>query len=242
MKMKFRNRPCSGILLLSMKYMKEHAKSIIVIGALLILSFILFAYVDAEAMRLAIESAGPWAPILYIIAKISTVVFAPLSGTILYVFSVPIFGFWPAVAYSLIGDFIGATITFYLSRFYGRPVVQYFMGQKNMIHIENALEIMSTRKGFVSMRLAAISMPEIASYAAGLTKIAYTPFILIHMGVNLFPTFVLCATGLFIGSDTPAWLSAVGIATVGLVTVGSIAVFVFMLKRENDKKKNTTSL
>lgn len=220
------------------KYLREHWVSIFVIALIVVLSVGTF-FVDLNAVRESIEEAGIWAPVLYILAKTSTVVFAPLSGTALYVFSVPLFGFWKGILYSFIGDLIGAIITFYLSRFFGRPIVRYFAGKKNMDYIENALKVMSTTKGFVSMRLAALSMPEIASYAAGLTTINFWFFITIHMAIDIVPILVMTAPGLFFTNHLPAWLVVTGVVAAGLVTIVSIAIFVYMLKRANKQSPHS---
>jgi uncharacterized membrane protein YdjX (TVP38/TMEM64 family) len=218
----------------TMKYLKDHMVSIIILGILVVLSFGSF-FIDLNTIRQSIEAAGVWAPVFYILAKTSTVVFAPLSGTALYVFSVPLFGFWHGVLYSFIGDFIGAVITFYISRFFGRPVVGYFAGKKNMPHIEDALELMGTPKGFITMRIAALSMPEIASYAGGLTKINFGFFITIHMLVDIIPILVMTSPGLFFTQHFPAWVVTLGVISAGAVTIGSIMIFIFMLKRAHKK-------
>lgn len=217
-----------------MKYIKDHIVSIVVIAIVAVLSIGSF-FIDLKALQETIANAGPWAPILYILAKSSTVIFAPLSGTALYVFSVPLFGFWPGVVYSFLGDLIGAVVTFYISRLFGRPVVEYFAGKKNMPHIEDALLLMATPKGFLTMRLAALSMPEIASYAAGLTPINFGFFIVVHMVVDIIPILVMSSLGLFFTTHLPAWVVSLGIILAVLVTVVSIGIFVFMLKRVHKK-------
>jgi uncharacterized membrane protein YdjX (TVP38/TMEM64 family) len=217
-----------------MKYIKDHIVSIVVIVIVAVLSIGSF-FIDLQALQEAIANAGPWAPILYILAKSSTVIFAPLSGTALYVFSVPLFGFWPGVLYSFMGDLIGAVVTFYISRLFGRPVVEYFAGKKNMPHIEDALTLMATPKGFLTMRIAALSMPEIASYAAGLTPINFGFFIVVHMAVDIIPILVMSSLGLFFTTHLPAWVVSLGIIMALLVTVVSIGIFIFMLKRVHKK-------
>lgn len=220
-----------------MKYLKDHVVSIIVIGLILVLSIGSF-FIDLKGLQEIIQNAGIWAPILYILIKSSTVIFAPLSGTALYIFSVPLFGFWQGVLYSFLGDLIGAIVTFYLSRFFGRPVVSYFAGKKYMSKIEDALSLMATPKGFLTMRIAAVSMPEIASYAAGLTKINFWFFIVVHMAVDIIPILVMTSPGLLFTEEIPAWVLSVGIVLAFVVTVVSIGVFMFMLKREHKKNEN----
>lgn len=223
------------------KYFKDHWVSILIIIIVAMLSIGSF-FIDINTFKEYIAAAGVWAPIIYILAKISTVVFAPLSGTALYVFSVPLFGFWYGVMYSLIGDLIGAIITFYISRLFGRPIVSYFAGKKNMEYIENSLILMGTKKGFVTMRLAALTMPEIASYAAGLTAINFTFFITVHMAIIVVPVFVMSSLGLFFIKDMPTWLIATGVIAATLITIISVGIFVYMLKRVNTKQSKTTSI
>ncbi len=225
----------------TMKYIKDHIVSIIVLAILALLSFGSF-FIDLSAMKKTIESAGVLAPVLYILIKSSTVIFAPLSGTPLYVFSVPLFGFWYGVLYSFIGDLLGAIVTFYISRFFGRPVVSYFAGKKNMPHIEDALELMATPKGFLAMRLAAVSMPEIASYAAGLTKINFWFFITVHMLVDIVPILVMTSIGLFFTQEFPTWMVVLGVVSAGVVTIISILIFVFMLKKTHARHIKNKSL
>ncbi len=215
-------------------YIKKHLGSIIILGILALVSFGSF-FIDLNELQESIKSAGVWAPLLYIVIKSSTVIFAPLSGTPLYIFSVPLFGFWKGVLFSVIGDFIGAIITFYISRFFGRPVVSYFAGKNNMEYIEKALLVMGTKKGFITMRLAAISMPEIASYAAGLTSINFLFFIIVHMLVHFIPVLIVSSIGLIFREHLPAWLVTLGIISVSIVTIISIGIFIFMLKKTQDK-------
>ncbi len=224
-----------------MNYLKDHIGSIVVICLVGLLSIGSF-FVDLNAVKDFIASAGIWAPVFYILTKASTVILAPLSGTALYVFSVPLFGFWKAITLSLIGDCIGAVVTFYLSRLFGRPVVEYFAGKKNMPFIEDSLALMATPKGFISMRLAAMGMPEIASYAAGLTSINFLFFICVHMIVGIIPVIVISLPGLFFTQNFPGWFMGLGIILIGAVTIVSIAIFVFLLKhmhRRNNKNKDS---
>lgn len=221
-----------------MDFLKEHWSSILVLALILLFTVVAF-FVDLEALQKIIESAGIWGPIVYVLAKSSVVIFAPLSGTPLYILSVPVFGFWTGLGYSLLGDFIGATVTFYLSRFFGQPVIKHFTGKKNLKYIESVLDIMSTYKGFISIRFATLTTPEIASYAAGLTKLRFRDFIFIHMLVDLIPVLVMMSPGLVISQKLPAWSGAFIIGGAVIVTVASMIVFVRMVKRKADERSSS---
>lgn len=207
-----------------MNFIRKHIASFIVLLLVIVLSVASF-FIDIEPFRDSIESAGIFAPILYILIKSSTVIFAPLSGTALYILSVPVFGFWYGLLYSFLGDLLGSIVAFYISRFFGRPVVKYFVGKKHMVYVENSLEFMSTLKGFFILRLGLLAMPEVAAYAAGLTKIKFLPFIIIHMGIDLFPIIILTSPGLFIESSLP--VGVIISVMVIAVAVTLINLFIF---------------
>jgi uncharacterized membrane protein YdjX (TVP38/TMEM64 family) len=206
---------------------------LLIIAALSVASF----FIDLESVQETIRNSGPLAPILYILIKSSTVIFAPLSGTALYILSVPVFGFWYGLLYSFLGDLLGAIVSFYISRIFGRPIVKYFTGKKNMIYIEKSLQIMSTTKGFFVLRLGTLTMPEVASYAAGLTKIKFLPFILIHMGVDIIPIVVMTLPGLLIQEGVTLPFIGIIIAVGVLVTVVNLGVFTMMIKKAVEKEE-----
>lgn len=89
--------------------------------------FALALFFDFEVLRGYIERAGIWAPVLFIALKASTVVIAPLSGGPLYPLVGAFFGFFPGLIYAIIGDIIGYTLAFFISRKLGHPVVAKLM-------------------------------------------------------------------------------------------------------------------
>jgi len=218
-----------------MHYLRKYWSSIFVISIILIFS-IGSLFIDLKTFQLYVEGAGIWAPFLYILLKSSTVIFAPLSGTALYIFSVPIFGFWWAILYSFIGDLIGAVVTFYIARIYGKPIVAYFIGRKNLKYVYAALDIMSTPKGFLSLRFATITTPEIASYSAGLSTLPFKKFIFIHMLIDSIPTLTLSFFGLLFTEKIPLAIT-ITIATVAIIVTGvSTYVFIRMVKKHSDSQ------
>lgn len=217
-----------------MNFLRKNIVSIVIVLLVIALSVGSF-FIDINSIKDAIESAGVWAPIFYILIKSSTVIFAPLSGTPLYVFSVPIFGFWLGLLYSFLGDLLGSIVSFYISRLFGRPVVKYFTGKNNMVYVEKSLEIMSTIKGFLILRFATLTMPEISSYAAGLSKIKFLPFIIIQMLVDLIPVLVLTSSGLLIGHTVPIWFISTIIILGICISIGNVIFFAYTIKKEIKK-------
>lgn len=187
----------------------------------------LFAIAHAigdDELRGFVEDAGPWGWLVLILAKASTMIFAPLSGGLLYPLAGSLYGFWTGWLLVIIGDFIGGTVTFWLSRLWGRTLTERFLGN-DVAFLNKALELMGSVKGFLIARIMMISLPELATYAAGLTRISYLPFVAIHVIVGLVPSSILTATGSYI-IEGNFWGTGITLGIMSLL--GAAATFSFM--------------
>ena len=137
-----------------------------------------------------IYSFGIWAPIIFVLLKISTLVIAPLSGTPLYFIAGSLFGNLNGLILSLLGDFLGSTICFFLSRFYGHKIVKTLAGDKFFEKVMNTVAVLKDSKSFIKARVTLIIMPEILAYASGFSKINFLTFSFINIIFYLFVDFV----------------------------------------------------
>jgi uncharacterized membrane protein YdjX (TVP38/TMEM64 family) len=156
--------------------------------------FGIFHYFGVTDIQNRIEEAGVWAPVLFVLAKIATLVLAPLSGGPVYLIAGALFGFWKGVLLVIIGDVIGGTIAFFLSRFFGRTLVERMLGNGSSM-LARALRMAGTTKGFILMRIFFAPIQEVACYAAGLTRIPFPTFLLIHGLIGVVPTMLLVGLG-----------------------------------------------
>ena len=93
--------------------------------------------IGLDRIRDAIASAGPLAPLIYILIKILTFVVAPLSAGPLQLSSGILFGLVPGALYTLIAETIGGSINFWLARRFGRPVVERLVGKDDMPRVDS---------------------------------------------------------------------------------------------------------
>jgi uncharacterized membrane protein YdjX (TVP38/TMEM64 family) len=220
---------------------RETLKNLAFLALALGAIFLLAHYFDFAEVRRYIDSAGAWGPLVLVVAKASTIVVAPLSGSPLYPLAGAVWGFWKAFGLLVLGDAIGSTIAFYISRVYGKSLAERMMGGERGLLAE-ALEMMGTVRGFALARLAFASFPEIAAYGAGLTKIHYVPFITIHIAVSLVPNTILTALGtLLVEGGGPLFFA--GLFGVGALVSGvSFFLFYKLLERERvQKSRNAKS-
>ena len=168
---------------MSLQFLKNKKESItqiiwfVVVTALFVFSFKLLR---SGELQTVLENLGFWAPFLVIVLKMTTLIIAPLGGTPIYVLSGAVFG--PTLGFILVmvGDILGSSVCFFISRKYGERVLKTFVGENNLDQVLKTVNIISTTKSFIKARLGFVSMPELLSYAAGLSKIKFSTFTLIN--------------------------------------------------------------
>ncbi len=190
---------------------------VIVFGLIIAASFL----IDISQLKQLILTAGIWAPVIFVLLKILTIVIAPLSGSPLYPLVGLFFGFWPGVFYVAIGDFLGYSFAFFISRICGQKAVMRLISKNENGLMARMVEKIGTGKGFFQACLTCFALPELLSYAAGLSKLAYWKFILILWPASVIGTSLLVFAGAsFDISQQPLLIS------LAVPALGSLCVFV----------------
>jgi uncharacterized membrane protein YdjX (TVP38/TMEM64 family) len=216
--------------------MPKHSFGFVVI---LVLMGLLFFFFDLDQVRAIVEKGGIWGPIAFILAKASTIVIAPISGSAIYPMAGAVFGFWHGFIYIFIGDAIGSAIAFWISRTYGIAVAQRFMGSSDGGYLTHVLEYLNSWRGLIEARIFFSALPEAVAYAAGLSKLPFLKFIVVQMGLAI-PTIALMVYfgSLLHLSDNPLIMGAVlGLGAILMLAGGSL--FLLQVKRRMRKQKET---
>ncbi len=213
---------------------KKNTIKLLFLVIFLVFLTVIFSFIDNEYLQKSVLSAGIWAPLVFIFLKSITVILAPLSGSFLYIIATPIFGFWNGLFYALMGDILGATVTFYISRIFGKDLMEKFAGSTTPL-IYKMVKSMGTVKGFLYARFALIAVPEVASYAAGLTAISFWRFLPIHMLIDLIPILFMMSPGILTKYATVYHsLLIIGIGTI--VAIFGMFLFYKYTYKENENK------
>lgn len=197
--------------------------------------YAVFRHFGITEVQTAVENAGVWAPLVLILAKASTIIIAPLSGSPLYPLAGALFGFWEGVLWLVIGDMIGGTVAFYLSRIFGRSIVEKMLGDAEEKFLARVLRMVGTVKGFLVARVCFAPMPEVVAYGAGLTRLNFVPFILIYVPIGLIPTMILAGLGSFLVAD--AWWVLPAVIGLGVIFVPLGAFLFRFVLNEWDKTR-----
>src|SRR3989344_452748 len=203
----------------------------ITIFALILLAF----FIDLDSVKTWIEKAGVWGPIVFIILKASTIIVAPLSGAALFPLAGLFFGFWPGILYVEIGDFVGYTISFFISRIFGQKIVLKILSNKEGSLLSRIIEHVSTPKGFFQACLTLFAMPELLSYGAGLSRLPYLNFILIITPLSIVASSLLVFFGSILDINSNSILLSFGIPIIGaLVIIAGGTIFVRSVNKKNN--------
>lgn len=137
--------------------------------------FDIFSFTSPSEIRDYVLSFGSFAPIVFII--LFTIV--PLTlfpDALLAIAGGLIFGLFEGSLYIMIGALCGATLSFYISRFYGSWLKEKLKNEKLLNLDKNIKE-----NGFLIiflLRLIPLVPFDIISYSAGFSSIRYKDFIL----------------------------------------------------------------
>jgi uncharacterized membrane protein YdjX (TVP38/TMEM64 family) len=178
--------------------------------------------VDIEDMRAFIENAGPYAPLAFILAKIAAVVIAPISGGPLYPIVGLFFGFWPGLLYVVIGDAIGYTIAFFISRTFGYPVVKRIIADREEGLLAKIVTHVGTTRGFLHMCLTCFAVPELIAYGTGLSRLRYLTFITIIVPLSSIGAAALVFAGSTLDTAAYPLVLSLGVPILAgvVITVG----------------------
>lgn len=142
-----------------------------------ILLYIWGKQIPEEEIGYFVQSAGPWAPIAWIIIHQISYVIAPISGLPFLVAGFYLFG-KTVIIYTYFFVLIGATINFWISRIWGRTLVSKFAGKDAIKKIDK----LSKEYGVITLiaaRMLQGGIGDFVSYAYGLTPMKFSTYILI---------------------------------------------------------------
>ncbi len=190
--------------------------------------FILNLYTQQglETIKNYILAVGFWGPLASIFLMVlHTIIFIP-SEIILFA-NVYTFGFYLGILYTWVGSMLGAYLSFYLARLYGRPFVDRFISKGKVRQFDDWLEKKGVF-GFFLLRLVPLFSFNLLNYSAGLTKISVWQFTW-STGIGILPPTIVMA-----------WLyenavnNSLGILILMLSAIGILSIKLYNNKRKKD--------
>lgn len=177
-------------------------------------------YLTAQALGDFLETAGYWAPILFMaIYAVGVCVFLP--GTLLTGLGAAIFGAYWGFVYVWIGAMLGASAAFFIGRTLGREFAASLIGDR-LKKYDDAIE----RNGFATvlyLRLVYFPFTPM-NFGMGLTKVHFRDYFFgTGLGI-IVGTFIFT---FFIGTLKEVWASGNWGELISFKVFFSIGLFVF---------------
>lgn len=195
---------------------KNLAFILITVGA----AYWLIVSIGIDSLERIVAEAGIWGPLAVIALKMATIIIVPLSGGPVYAIAGAAFGFWQGFAITFVGDVLGFSAAFYLSRIFGRKIINVFVPRTQFPFIEKLLVQGSALKSFLKARLAFSGFPEVFAYAAGLTNIPFFIFIVAQMAFHMPFSALVVLFGNALLTGNPLFFIAATITALLLAVVG----------------------
>lgn len=176
--------------------------------------------IGIDGLKQIVARAGVWGPLAVIVMKMTTIIFVPLSGGPVYAIAGAAFGFWKGFIIASIGDVLGFATTFYLSRIFGRKIIDTFIPRAQYPFVDKLLTQGSATRSFLKARLAFVGFPEVFSYAAGLTTIPFFIFIVAQMALHIPASAFVVLFGNALLTDNPFLFAGAAVVATILAIIG----------------------
>ncbi|WP_330392661.1 TVP38/TMEM64 family protein [Geosporobacter subterraneus] len=131
--------------------------------------------VDVEAMKEYILSFGIWAPVISFLLMIFQSVAAPLPAFVITFANAGLFGWVKGAILSWSSAMAGAALCFYISRYYGREVVEKLTSKFALENIDAFFDKYGKYAILIARLLPFVSF-DVVSYGAGLTSMSFWSF------------------------------------------------------------------
>lgn len=189
----------------------------------------------------AVNSWGPFAPILYILLQVLQTVVAPIPGQIVGSIGGFLFGPW-GILWTSIGTLIGCWIVFKVARRFGRPLLEKLFKKSAIDKFDFIINAKSASLVLFAIFLLPGFPDDIICYIAGLTSLSIKRLMVIVI-LGRFPVIVLTN---YIGAEVGTNFVMVALVAVVAVLILGIGIWqreriMSFLKREatSDKSQNS---
>ena len=180
--------------------MRKRVVPLLFIVVISLLLYLLSRSFSEKEIITFINDAGFFAPVVYILLTLLTLVIAPFSGTPIIFAGYYAFG-QRVIFYSIVAAYISYVLNFWIARKWGRTIVGKFVGKEDMKKVDE----LTKDYGIVTLvflRIFQGSINDFVSFAMGLTNMKFKIYLVVSLLASV-PGTVLWYY-LSLNADTPA--------------------------------------
>ncbi|MEM0979801.1 MAG: VTT domain-containing protein [Cyanobacteria bacterium P01_H01_bin.58] len=171
-------------------------------------------------LRDQVDQLGAWAPLGIFLLRFTSVVIPALPGTAYSILSGGLLGFTQGLIVICVADLLSCSLSFFLSRRYGRSLVQRLVGDAFMHRIDTLSQRHLERNFFLLTGCLMTGFFDFVCYGVGLTKaswLRFLPALVISIAVSN-PPIVALGAGLLEGGKLLLGFALLGIFGLAIVT------------------------
>jgi uncharacterized membrane protein YdjX (TVP38/TMEM64 family) len=172
--------------------------------------------IPQEKIRMAVENAGIYAPLIFILASLISYIIAPLSNMPVMAAGHYSFGSEKIIIYGFVAGILAAITNFWVARIWGVKLVKKLVGKKTLVQINELAEDYGLGT-LLMVRLFAWGFNDVISYAAGFTNINFKPYFIITVIAMVPGTIIMLYATRYIENTTQFVLINLGLTTVFLL-------------------------
>ncbi len=139
--------------------------------------------------------SGNWGILLILILRCTSIVIPILPGTYCLLISGYLFGLVNGLLISFIADLVACSISFFLSRKFGRKILKRIMSKKYLNKFESLSKNYLEKNFFLLTGFLMTGWFDFVSYGVGLTKLRWRKFLLALFVSILLSDLPFVATG-----------------------------------------------
>jgi len=214
-----------------MKNFKRFAAVMIVLAIIgLVFYFVAVSFQNPQQVEEFINEFGAWGPLIVILLITLEVILAPIPGAIISIGAGAAYGYIWGTIYTYIGNIIGSSIAFMLSRHFGRPLVRKLIREKQLATYDAFVK----DKGIYGLWIAymfPVFPVDIISFVTGLSGLRYKKFLKI-IGIAFIPNMLIL--NLFGDKLSSTGFSTITILIAAFLGLVFIFGFMYMLRYRQD--------
>ncbi|MBE7381198.1 MAG: TVP38/TMEM64 family protein [Leptolyngbya sp. SIO1E4] len=171
-------------------------------------------------LRAQVNQLGVWAPLGIFLLRFTSVVIPALPGTAYSILSGGLLGFTKGLLVICVADLLSCSLSFWLSRRYGRNLVQRLVGASFMTRIDTLSQRHLEHNFFLMTGFLMTGFFDFVCYGVGLTKapwLRFAPALIISIAVSN-PPIVALGAGLLEGGRLLLGFALLGVFGLAIVT------------------------
>ena len=171
-------------------------------------------------LRTNVESFGVWAPLALFFLRFTSVVIPALPGTAYSVLAGGLLGFSQGLLVICLADICSCSLSFFLSRQFGRSFVQRLIGKRFITRVDNLAKKHLERNFFLMTAFLMTGFFDFVAYGVGLTQaswLRFLPALILSIAISN-PPIVALGAGLLEGGKLLLAFAILGVFALAILT------------------------